>query len=133
MKNKNTRLEKAMLWYKIDGPSLEYVNDNLSTWVSTYRNMKTSGARIDAWIGRWDSEGYRLYYLIEANNDEPIEQALETLFNEQGLPDAAMKPGGIDSSTRRGIKIADKVLRRYGARLRTPFYGALFKKNVVRD
>jgi len=105
--------------------------------------MKTSGAHIDAWIGRWGMEydpelgercsGYRLSYVIEATTEEPIEQALETLFKEQGLPHSTMKPSQRYRSTERGFEIVEKVTSKYGAQLVVPFKATFGQRNIVRD
>lgn len=121
--------EKVILGYDINS-NLDWMRDNLPKFISAYEKMKESGADVRSWVIS-SGEFECVHYQVEGDKNS-LEEALERLFtSECGLPSEVTKPSLLGGTNRKGFNTTERLINKYGKKLKTPFKGGLVRKVVV--
>lgn len=129
MRNENNSQEEVILSYIIGSSSIDWLSENISKYSEICDKIRRNYTYIDARVTtRPEKPEIRVQIRGSAG---ALEDALEKLFNSEfGLPYAVMRPVS-NKESKEGFRTAEKIIHKYGKKLKTVLDGALIQKVVV--
>ncbi len=129
MADENNSQEEVILSYIIGSNSIDWLSENISKYSEVCDKIRQNSTYIDGWITTRPAKPEILVQI--RGSAGALEDALEKLFNSEfGLPYAVRRPAS-NRESKEGFRIAEKIIHKYGKKLKTVLDGAFIQKVVV--
>lgn len=129
MANENNSQEEVILSYIVGSSSIDWLSENILKYSEVCDKIRQNSTYIDGWITTRPAKPEILFQI--KGSAGALEDALEKLFNSEcGLPYAVRRPTS-NKESKEGFRTAEKIIHKYGKKLKTCFDGALIQKVVV--